>query len=94
MNYKEETSRLLAIRKAATRGPWKRRNGRGEYECFVEGPKVPGVPYSAEILGDDYGSFGDDEQRARDVDFVASAHEMADHLERLQATIDGDIDRL
>jgi len=94
LNYKDETDRLLALRKTATAGPWKRRNGRGEFDCFVEGPKVKGAPYSAEILGDDYGLFGEDEQRAKDVEFVAAAHDMADHIERLQAIIDGDIDKL
>jgi hypothetical protein len=42
------------------------------------------MAYSLEILGDDYTGFGDDKQRMHDVEFVASAHKMADHIERLQ----------
>lgn len=88
MNIKKETNRILALRDKATKGPWKRRNGVGEFDCFVEGPREPGKAYAAEILGDDYTMFGDDEQRAKDVDFISSAHEMAEHIERMQCEID------
>lgn len=86
---KAETERLLNLRKQATKGPWKKRHISADiFECFVEGPRPENMAYSCEILGDDYTGFGDDEQRMHDVNFVASAHEMADHIERLQAELD------
>ncbi len=85
---KAETERLLNLRNQATKGPWKKRQGPTEFECFVEGPRPENMAYSCELLGDDYTGFGDDEQRTHDVEFVASAHEMADHIERLQAELD------
>ena len=85
---KNETERLLNLRNQATKGPWKKRQGARMFECFVEGPRPEKMAYSCEILGDDYTGFGDEEQRMHDVEFVASAHEMADHIERLQIKLD------
>ena len=85
---KNETERLLNLRNQATKGPWGKRQGADPLECFVKGPRPTDMAYSCEILGDDYTGFGDDEQRMHDVEFVASAHEMADHIERLQAELD------
>ena len=85
---KAETHRLLNLRNQATKGPWKKRQGPTEFQCFVEGPRPENMAYSCEILGDDYTGFGDKEQRMHDVEFVAAAHEMADHIERLQTELD------
>ena len=89
LNGKTETERLLNLRNHATKGPWeKRQHPTDEFKCFVEGPRAENMAYSCEIMGDDYNGFGDDEQRMHDVEFIASAHEMADHIERLQAELD------
>ena len=85
---KKESERLLNLRNQATKAPWKKRQGPTVFECFVEGPRPEKMAYSCEIIGDDYTGFGDDEQRMHDVEFVAAAHEMADHIERLQADLD------
>ena len=85
---KPETERLLNLRNQATKGPWEKRQGAGMFDCFVQGPRPENMAYNCEILGDDYNGFGDDKQRMHDVEFIASAHEMADHIERLQTEVD------
>ncbi len=85
---KPETERLLKLRNQATKGPWEKRQGADMLECFVQGPRPENMAYSCEILGDNYTGFGDDEQRMHDVEFVAAAHEMADHIKRLQTELD------
>ena len=85
---KVETERLLNLRTQATKGPWKKRQrGDNMLECFVQGPRSENMAYNCEIIGDDYTGFGDEEQRVHDVEFVAAAHEMANHIERLQTEL-------
>lgn len=58
--------------RAASKGEWRVR-ALGNGECFVEAIGTGhAMAYGLEVLGDDYTGFGDDEQRARDVTFVAS----------------------
>ena len=85
---KPETERLLNLRNQATKGPWEKRQGADMLECFVQGPRPENMAYNCEILSDDYTGFGDEEQRMHDVEFVAAAHEIADHMERLQTELD------
>ena len=52
-----------------TKEPWKVRelfNDDEVIDCFVEGPQEAGMPYCAEILGDDYTGFGDLERKRKD----------------------------
>lgn len=80
-----EATRLLALAAKASPGPWRKRDHpRGEqHGCIVEGPRAPGMPYALDVMGDDYTGYGDNEQRARDVAFIAEAHSMADLIRRM-----------
>ena len=72
-----KTTELKALAEKATPGPWETRTTTHEPAGFVQGPPVDDMPYRAEILGDDYTGFGDDEQKARDVAYVAAANPAA-----------------
>ncbi len=65
-----------------TPGPWRKRSMAG-MRSFVEAPKANDMPYALEVLGDDYTGYGDDEQRERDVAFVAAAPDMYEALKGL-----------
>jgi hypothetical protein len=70
---------LRALALAATKGPWMHRKlaSRPDDPGFVQGPKVDGMPYACEILGDDYTGVGDSEQHEKDCAYVAAANPAA-----------------
>jgi hypothetical protein len=73
------SEQLRALALAATKGPWMHRKlaSRPDDPGFVQGPKVDGMPYACEILGDDYTGVGDSEQHEKDCAFIAAANPAA-----------------
>lgn len=63
-----------------TKGPWILRESVHGLPPFVEAPKAKGMAYGLDVCGDDYGGYGEDEQREINMRLIALSPEMADAI--------------